>query len=78
MSVAADMRRRGIAKKILERLCREAISAEFRHLILETTATWHAAIAFYKKFGFCVTHRQEGAFGGEVHFFLDLTSWEEP
>ena len=74
MSVAPELRRRGIGEKILARLCQEAKELGFQRIILETTSTWSNAIEFYKRFGFSVTHHQEGPFGGEVHFALDLVS----
>jgi putative acetyltransferase len=69
MSVAADMRRRGIGKKILQELCEHAKSRGYQHIVLETTETWHAAVEFYKRFGFRVTHHLDG----DVYFALDLS-----
>ena len=46
----------------------------FQRVVLETTSTWPEVIEFYKRFGFRITHHQDGHFGGEVHFALDLTS----
>lgn len=76
MSVAADMRRQGIGTKILEQLCQEAKYLGFQRIILETTSTWNEVIKFYKRFGFHIKHYQNGEFGGEVHFSLDLTLTE--
>ena len=73
MSVSPEFRRRGIGRQILERLCQEAKALGFQRIVLETTSTWSEVIAFYKRFGFRITHRQDGHFGGEVHFALDLT-----
>jgi len=74
MSVASDRRRQGIATTILEHLCQEAANQGYQRLILETTATWHGVIAFYRNFGFNITHEQEGKFGRDVYFSLDLSS----
>ena len=74
MSVSSEFRRHGIGKQILERLCQEAKEFGFQRIVLETNSTWSGVIAFYKRFGFRVTHHQDGHFGGEVHFALDLTS----
>ena len=74
MSVAPELRRRGIGGKMLERLCQEAKELGFQRIVLETTSTWSDIIEFYKRFGFRVTHHQEGHFGGVVHLALDLTS----
>ncbi len=72
LSVASDRRRQGIATIILERLCREALSLGYHRLILETAATWHGVIAFYHNVGFCISHEQEGKFGRNIYFSLDL------
>ena len=74
MSVSPEFRRRGIGRQILERLCQEAKALGFQRIVLETTSTWSEVIAFYKRFGFRITHHRDGHFGGEVHFALDLTS----
>lgn len=74
MSVAAEMRRQGIGTKILQRLCQEAKGLGFQRIIVETTSTWYEVIEFYKRFGFRITHHQDGEFGGEVHFALDFAS----
>ena len=74
MSVSSEFRRHGIGKQILERLCQEAKEFGFQRIVLETNSTWSGVIEFYKRFGFSVTHHQDGHFGGEVHFALDLTS----
>ena len=68
MSVAADMRRQGIASQILQKLCQQARTAGFERLVLETTETWDDAIGFYQHFGFRVTHYLDG----DVYFVLDL------
>ena len=69
MSVARPMRRQGIGRQILEALCCEASRRGYRQVVLETTATWHEAIAFYRDFGFQITHRAEG----NVYFVLRLS-----
>lgn len=68
MSVAANMRRNGIGRKILQRLCEHAKSNGYKRLVLETTETWHEVIEFYKKFGFQITHYLDG----DVYFALDI------
>lgn len=71
MSVAADCRRRGIGNTILHALVTHARQAGFRRVILETTDTWQEVIAFYLRFGFRITHYQDG----DVYFALDLDGW---
>ncbi|MBN1260389.1 MAG: GNAT family N-acetyltransferase [Anaerolineae bacterium] len=68
MSVAADMRRYGIGTELLHRLCACAWDQGIRRIVLETTETWQDVIAFYLRFGFRITHYQEG----DVYFALDL------
>jgi GNAT superfamily N-acetyltransferase len=68
MSVAADMRRKGIGHSILDSLCQQARSSGIQRLILETTQTWEEVIEFYKQFGFQVTHSLDG----DIYFALDL------
>lgn len=73
MSVASHQRRKGIAKKILEHLVIEAKNRNIQNLILETNSTWTGAISFYKSFGFAFTHEEEGDFGSEAFFALDIS-----
>ena len=68
MSVAADWRRKGIGRMILQALVDHARQAGFQRIILETTETWQEVIAFYLRFGFCITHYQDG----DVYFELML------
>ena len=68
MSVAADMRRQGVASALLQALCVQARSLGIRLLVLETTETWHEAIAFYENFGFKETHHLDG----DIYFRLEL------
>lgn len=68
MSVSAELRRSGLGRAILQRLCDEAKAMGFQKIILETTETWRGVIAFYLNFGFHITHHQDG----DVYFALDL------
>ena len=73
MSVHQDFRRQGIGRQILQELCNRAYRAGYRKAILETTETWEGVIAFYKAFGFQVTHYESG----DVYFTLDLEQFFE-
>ncbi len=73
MSVASHQRRKGIANKILEQLVIEAKNLGLQKLILETNSTWTGAINFYKNFGFRITHEEQGDFGSETFFALDIS-----
>ena len=69
MSVAKDLRRQGVGRRILQSLCDEAVARGYKYVILETTETWNEVIAFYQSFGFRITHHKDG----DVYFKLDLT-----
>jgi GNAT superfamily N-acetyltransferase len=60
MSVAAPWRRQGIGRMILLALVEHARQAGFTRIILETTKTWREVVAFYLRFGFRITHDQDG------------------
>ena len=62
MSVAKPMRRRGVGRRILQRLIDEAKLMGVCELVLETTADWQEAIAFYQRLGFQPTHQADGDF----------------
>lgn len=68
MSVAKDLRRLGLGRKILAELVARARVMGLRKIILETTDTWSEVIAFYVSFGFYITHHQDG----DVYFELLL------
>ncbi len=71
MSVKREKRRQGIGREILTELCWRAYRQGYRRAILETTVSWDEAIAFYRAFGFEVTHQA----GDEVYFALDLQAF---
>ena len=62
------MRRHGIGRLMLDSLCVEARRRGIRRLVLETTETWQEVIAFYQRYGFEITHYQDG----DVYFALDV------
>ena len=68
MSVARSRRRQGIGRLLLDELCRQARALGCRTVVLETTADWQDAIAFYLRCGF----RASGFSEGDIHFKLDL------
>jgi len=67
MSIARDMRRQGLGRLLLHSLIERARAESFQRITLETTATWHDAIAFYLKNGFRITHYRHG----DAHFIFD-------
>ena len=68
MSVSKTMRRTGLGTRLLQALVDRARNMGLRQVILETTETWHEVITFYQRFGFRVTHHQDG----DVYFAFDL------
>ena len=68
MSVKKAKRRQGIGSAILTELCRRAHRRGYKRVILETTASWEEAIAFYRAFGFEITHQV----AGDLYFAMDL------
>jgi ribosomal protein S18 acetylase RimI-like enzyme len=71
MSVARHLRRQGIGRQMLTALCFRAYQRGFTQVILETTATWGIAIAFYQAFGFEISYYAED----DVYFTLDLRKY---
>ena len=67
MSVAQTWRRQGVGRQILAELLRRAAPAGYRQIVLETTATWAEAIAFYRNNGF----REVGVWEGDMHFVMN-------
>jgi GNAT superfamily N-acetyltransferase len=72
MSVAKQLRRTGIARRILRELIARASQFGVKRIVLETTAAWREVVAFYVANGFTITHEAEGAFGAETWLALDL------
>jgi putative acetyltransferase len=70
MSVSATARRHGLGTRLLQALVDRARSMGLRQVMLETTETWHEVIAFYLRFGFRITHHQNG----DVYFAFDLAA----
>ena len=68
MSVKKENRRQGIGRRILQALDARARDQGFKRIILETTATWDEVIKFYLRFGFQITHAQDG----DVYFKMEL------
>ena len=56
---------------MLTELCLRAYQRGFTQVILETTATWGNAIAFYQAFGFQISYYAED----DVFFTLDLQKY---
>ena len=70
MSVARSRRREGVGTRMLEALLEEARAGGYRRVVLETTATWEDAIAFYRWHGF----RRVAVRDGDAHFVRELSA----
>ena len=68
MSVAAAHRRSGVGRAVLKNLIEHAVRLGYAAIVLETSADWQSAVAFYDSCGFVRTHRRDG----DQHFRLDL------
>jgi GNAT superfamily N-acetyltransferase len=62
-AVAAQARRRGIGRLLLERAVDEASSAGISRVVLATAAADVGALRFYQRCGFRMTHVVQNAFG---------------
>lgn len=68
MSVKKENRRQGIGKLILKHLETAAQMRGFTKIVLETTQTWHKAIAFYQTNGYQIIRQ----WNGDTHFEKDI------
>ncbi len=68
MSVAADLRRVGLGRRILTALIEQGRSLGCRRVTLETTSTWTEVVRFYLDYGFHITHTCDG----DTYFVLNL------
>ncbi len=66
MSVAAELRRRGIGSAILDDLLNAARARGFRRAVLETTEAWTEVGSFYERRGFRCFDRRDGDFWFEL------------
>ncbi len=72
MSVATSARGAGVGRALVEALVAVARGWGCRRVVLETTSTWEATVAFYLACGFTVTHEADGPHGRDTWFALDL------
>jgi ribosomal protein S18 acetylase RimI-like enzyme len=68
MSVRADLRGRGIGRRMLDALLAYARELECPLLVLETTSTWTDAVRFYRRYGFQLVEEREG----DTHMILEI------
>ena len=72
MSVARDQRRTGVATAVLREMVAIGVQRGWSALVLETTAAWTDAVGLYQHFGFTLTHEEDGEFGRDAYFRLEL------
>ena len=68
MSVVNTLQRTGIGGEVLRALLERAVQLGYAHVVLETSAHWHSAVAFYTRHGFTRTEQRDG----DQHFRFDL------
>ncbi len=68
MSVANTQQRTGIGGEVLRALLERAMQLGYSQVVLETSAHWHSAVAFYTRHGFTPVELRDG----DQHFRFDL------
>lgn len=69
MSVARDLRGRGLGRRLVGHLLDAARARGYRRVLVETTDDWQDAIGLYRACGF----ETEGFRDGDIHLALELT-----
>jgi GNAT superfamily N-acetyltransferase len=72
MSVRSEHRGTGVGTRIFDALLDDARARGIDRVMLETTATWTASVAFYRARGFRITHTAPSPFGDDVYLARDL------
>lgn len=72
MSVAVTHRRNGLGRRLVDALVEIARNWGMKRIVLETTADWTEVVEFYVRCGFALTHFEEGRFGRDAWFEMDL------
>lgn len=72
MSVAAEHRRSGLGRLVVDELLSRARSWGVSAIVLETSTHWTDVVSFYLSCGFTITHRESGSFGEDTWFRLEL------
>jgi GNAT superfamily N-acetyltransferase len=72
MSVALTHRRCGVGRQIVNELIATARRWRRTRVILETSTDWNDVVHFYVSCGFNITHHEDGSFGRNTWFALDL------
>ena len=72
MSVAADHRRFGLGRLVVEELVRTARGWGATAVVLETSTDWSEVVSFYQSCRFEMTHHEAGSFGEDTWFRREL------
>jgi GNAT superfamily N-acetyltransferase len=72
MSVAAEYRRIGLGRRLVDAMIEIARGWGMKRIVLETTAEWTEVVEFYVRCGFTLTHFEAGTFGRDAWFEMNL------
>jgi GNAT superfamily N-acetyltransferase len=72
MSVAPAYRRTGLGRRLVVGLLDQAREWGAERVVLETSADWVEVVEFYLRCGFTLTHHEDGSFGRDAWFELEL------
>jgi GNAT superfamily N-acetyltransferase len=68
MSVATEVRRQGLGRRMVTELLATARQWGADCVVLETTSAWSEVVQFYLSCGFAITHTEAGDFGDDTWF----------
>ena len=72
MSVADDLRRRGVGRQLVAELISTSRDWGRTRIVLETASHWTDVVAFYERCGFHITHEVDGQFCRDTWFEMNL------
>ena len=72
MSVASAYRRTGLGRRLVLELVERARGWGMDRVVLETSAHWTDVVEFYLRCGFVQTHFEDGEFGRDAWFEMQL------
>ena len=72
MSVASAYRRTGLGRRLVLELVERARGWGMDRVVLETSAHWTDVVEFYLRCGFVQTHFEDGEFGRDTWFEMEL------
>jgi ribosomal-protein-alanine N-acetyltransferase len=77
IAVMPSRRRRGVARQLVDALCVAACAQGATRMLLEVAADNHAAIGFYRSYGFTTISRRPGYYRGGVDALVMQLELEE-